>query len=82
MYYEGWRPSETPTRERRLDDFLAYAESILGTESGLDPFDAVRAGFAAIAWSISSIEVLKLIDSLPHDLRVLWPDYMLARLAS
>jgi uncharacterized protein (DUF2267 family) len=82
VFYEGWRPAETPTRERRLDDFLAYAESILGSRSGLDPADAVRAGFAAIAWSVSAAEVLKLIDALPQELKSLWPDYMFARLAS
>jgi len=82
VFYEGWRPAETPTRERRLDDFLAYVESLLGPKSGLDPADAVRAGFAAIAWSVSSAEVLKLINILPQDLKCLWPDYMFARLAS
>src|SRR5262245_7754575 len=82
VFYEGWRPAETPTRERRLDDFVAYVESILGHRSGLDPADAVRAGFAAVAWSVSSAEVLKLIDALPHDLRALWPDYMYTKLAS
>ena len=82
VFYEGWLPAETPTRERRLDDFLAYVESILGSKSGLAPADAVRAGFAAIAWSVSAAEVLKLIDALPHELRGLWPDYMFARLAS
>ena len=82
VFYEGWRPAETPTRERRLDDFLAYVESILGSKSGLDPADAVRAGFAAIAWSVSPAEVLRLIDVLPYELKSLWPDYMFAKLAS
>ena len=82
VFYEGWEPLETPTRERRLDDFLAYVESILGSRSGLDPADAVRAGFAAIGWSVSSTEVLKLIDVLPQELRNLWPDYMFTKLAS
>ena len=82
VFYEGWRPSETPTRERRLDDFLAYVESILGSKSGLDAGEALRAGFAAIAWSVSPAEVLKLINVLPRELRVLWPDYLFARLAS
>jgi len=82
VFYEGWRPSETPTRERRLDDFVAYVESILGPKSVLDPYEAVRAGFAAIAWSVSFTEVLKLINVLPQDLKCLWPDYMFARLAS
>ena len=80
VFYEGWHPCETPTRERRLDDFLAYVESILGSKSGLDPCEAVRAGFAAIAWCVSFTEVLKLMSVLPHDLRVLWPDYLFARL--
>ena len=82
VFYEGWQPWETPTRERRLDDFVAYVESLLGPRSGLDPADAVRAGFAAIASSVSSAEVLKLIDIMPSDLKSLWPDYLFVSLAS
>jgi uncharacterized protein (DUF2267 family) len=82
VFYEGWRPSETPTRERRLDDFLAYVESMLGPGTGLDPTDALRASFAAIAESIPFAEVLKLVNVLPRDLRILWPGYMFAKMAS
>jgi uncharacterized protein (DUF2267 family) len=82
VFYEGWRPSETPTRERRLDDFLAYVESMLGPRTGLDPADAVRASFAAIVESISFTEVLKLVNILPRELRILWPEYMFAKMAS
>ena len=82
VFYEGWRPSETPTRERRLDDFLAYVESLLGPNAGVDPADALRASFAAIAESISFAEVLKLVNILPRDLRIMWPGYMFAKMAS
>ena len=82
VYYEGWRPSETPTRERRLDDFLAYVESMLGHNTGIDPGDALRASFAAIAESLTFTEVLKLVNVLPRDLRVMWPGYMFAKMAS
>jgi len=82
VYYEGWRPSETPTRERRLDDFLAYVESMLGSKTGVDPADALRASFAAIAELIPFTEVIKLVNVLPRDLRVLWPAYMFGELAA
>ena len=82
VFYEGWQPSETPTRERRLDDFLAYVESLLGPNTGIDPADALRASFPAIAESISFTEVLKLVNTLPRDLRILWPGYMFAKMAS
>jgi uncharacterized protein (DUF2267 family) len=82
VFYEGWQPSETPTRERRLDDFLAYVESLLGPKTGIDPADALRASFAAIAESVSFREVLKLVNILPRDLRILWPGYMFAKMAS
>jgi uncharacterized protein (DUF2267 family) len=82
VFYEGWQPSETPTRERRLDDFLAYVESLLGPKTGIDPADALRASFAAIAESVSFTEVLKLVNILPRDLRILWPGYMFAKMAS
>ena len=80
VYYEGWRPSETPTRERRLDDFLAYVESMLGCRTGLDPADALRASFAAIAESVPFAEVVKLVNVLPRDLRILWPGYMFGKM--
>lgn len=76
VYYEGWRPSETPTRERRLDDFLAYVESLLGPKNGLDPAEALRASFTAIAESMPFAEVIKLVNILPRDLKVLWPGYL------
>lgn len=82
VFYEGWRPSETPTHERRLDDFLAYVESLLGSRTDIDPADALRASFAAIAESISFMEVLKLVNLLPRDLRILWPGCLFAKMAS
>lgn len=76
IYYEGWRPSETPTRERRLDDFLAYVESLLGSRNGIDPTEAVQSSFAAIAECVPFSEVVKLVNVLPRELKVLWPEYM------
>ena len=46
VFYEGWRPSETPIRERRLDDFLAYVEWLLGSNRSVEPAEALRASFA------------------------------------
>ena len=80
VYYEGWRPSETPTRERRLDDFLAYVESLLDSRTGVDSADALRASFAAIAESVPFTEVTKLINVLPRDLKVLWPAHMFGKM--
>lgn len=80
VYYEGWRPSETPTRERRLDDFLAYVESLLDTRSGIDPAEALRASFAAIAELLPFSEVIKIVNLLPRDLKILWPGYMFGKM--
>ena len=76
VYYDGWCPSETPTRERRLDDFLAYVESMLAPHTGIDPADASRASFAAVAESLPFMETRKLVNALPRSLRVLWPASM------
>jgi uncharacterized protein (DUF2267 family) len=80
VYYEGWRPSETPTRERRLDDFLAYVESMLGSKTAVDPADALHATFAAIAESVPFTEVIKLVNVLPRELKALWPEYKFEKL--
>ena len=82
VFYEGWEPSETPIRERRLDDFLAYVESMLGPNAGIDPAEALSATFAAIAESVPFPEVLKLVNVLPRDLKALWPGHLFGKVSS
>jgi len=73
LYYEGWRPAGTPTRERHLEDFLDHVASMLPARSGLSPADAAMASFAAVTECVAHPETLKLMAMLPEEIRPLWP---------
>jgi uncharacterized protein (DUF2267 family) len=68
-YYEGWRPSTTPSHGRHIDDFLETVALELPVQWPVDPEDAARATFAALGSSIDSGEVLKLLRLLPAEIR-------------
>jgi uncharacterized protein (DUF2267 family) len=76
LYYEGWQPVRTPTRERHLEDFLDHVGSLLPARSDLSSADAAIATFVAIAECIPYPEVVKLLNMLPHEIRPLWPSYL------
>jgi uncharacterized protein (DUF2267 family) len=72
-YYENWKPSRTPTRERRLEDFLDHVASYLPNEDAIAPSEAAQAGFAVLAECLDPGEADKLLAILPGDVRHLWP---------
>jgi uncharacterized protein (DUF2267 family) len=76
-YYEGWRPSSTPTRERHLDDFIDHVKSELPSASTINPAEAARACFSAMSQCLDRGEMTKLKGILPHEVLNLWPDSML-----
>jgi uncharacterized protein (DUF2267 family) len=72
-YYEGWRLSETPSRERHMEDFLDRIEANLPRNSQIDAADCARATFSALAKCLDGGEVEKLTRLLPAEIRSLWP---------
>ena len=73
FYYEGWRPSDTPTKERHVKDFLERVRNELQRGTQIDPDKAVRAVFEVMCDKLDPGEVEKLIRIFPEDLRTLWP---------
>jgi uncharacterized protein (DUF2267 family) len=72
IYYEGWRPSATPTKERTRKAFLARVEEELrGTD--VDAELACRAVFDLLASRISPDEGAEVACALPEEFRDLWP---------
>jgi uncharacterized protein (DUF2267 family) len=78
-YFEGWRPSETPQRFRTQEDFF---ENIRREMRDTTPLfrerceDAVAASLTVIARYVDAGTSGKLMDTLPRELRALWPAYM------
>ncbi|HYM32203.1 MAG TPA: DUF2267 domain-containing protein [Candidatus Cybelea sp.] len=73
LYYEGWRPSGTPTRERHLDEFVDHVASMLPARSELDPEAVGRVVFGVLAEHLDHGEIVKVMRMLPRQVRGLWP---------
>jgi uncharacterized protein (DUF2267 family) len=72
-YYEGWRLTDTPTRERHAAEFLNHIDASLPRNSQFDASEAARATFHVLSACIDAGEVEKVKRVLPAELRTLWP---------
>jgi uncharacterized protein (DUF2267 family) len=79
LYYEGWHMAHTPTRTRRLMDFIDDIEQDARQDFGPNREEMVRAAFQTIADHIDAGEVDKLIKAFPEDLKSLWEEEFAAK---
>ncbi len=77
VFYEGWRPTETPTRERHLEQFIDHVGAELPDEVRAEAGEAARACFTVMSQCLDRGEMKKLRGMLPHEVLNLWPDSLL-----
>ena len=70
-YYEDWRLSDTPTRERHVDGFLAHIDANLPRNAQIGAGEAARATFEGLMECLDGGEVEKLMRLLPTEIRSL-----------
>lgn len=74
IYYEGWHLAGTPRKERHAEQFLAHVEKDMRADvRDVDAERIVRAVFALLTERISPGEIEDLRNTLPEDIRKLWP---------
>ena len=74
VYYEGWKPSTNPARERSKQDFLdSISVEMRDWVLEEDPEQDARAVFRVIQKKISAGEVLDVQHLLPEPVRNMWP---------
>jgi len=73
IYYDGWHPSATPTKERHKQQFLDHVRKELRTGTPIDPEVAIGAVLAVVSEKTSAGEAVKLARLFPKDMRELWP---------
>jgi uncharacterized protein (DUF2267 family) len=74
VYYEGWRPSDSPTRERTREEFLAAVlRRFRATPDGFDPEHAARSVFRLLERRVSAGEIEDVRNMLPKEVQELWP---------
>jgi uncharacterized protein (DUF2267 family) len=72
IYYEGWHPAGKPEKIRSRAEFLTRIVAHL-RKSPIEPHDAAIAVFQVLEKHVSSGEINDVIETLPEEIRILWP---------
>ncbi len=73
LYYEGWRPFDTPIKVRHLEDFLQMVEQEFGPDPSVDPLSITEAVLAVLTNKITQGEVEDVRSNMPEEIRRIWP---------
>ena len=73
FYYEGWKVSGKPVRERHKEDFLAHVGAAFRGDDTVDPEKMTRAVFKVLSQHITEGETKDIKGLLPAGVRKLWP---------
>lgn len=73
LYYEGWRMSGTPTKERHEAQFIAHVQEMLPNEDEAETKRGICATLDLLSSRIDHGEAIKLVLMFPLEMRDLWP---------
>ena len=74
LFYDQWHPAGKPEKERRAEEFVARVGAELSNLRPVNAEQATRAVFTVINLHVSAGQVEKIRQSLPEDIRRLWPE--------
>lgn len=72
FYYEGWRPTGKPVKERHREEFLSHIEEALDRWEFGPAEDVARSVFQVLAHRISEGEMEDVRQILPKEIRELF----------
>jgi uncharacterized protein (DUF2267 family) len=73
VYYEGWKLSGKPVKERHKSEFLDHISAAFREDDTVDPEKVMRAFFKVLTRHISRGEMENVKHLLPKSLQELWP---------
>lgn len=73
IYFEGWKPKETPVWDRRKEEFVARIKEAFRDDGLDDPDEAIAAVFSVLERHVSRGEIEEVRNSMKKSLRALWP---------
>lgn len=73
IYYEGWNPAKSPSRERSQEEFLSHISENLSELRDGDPAEVTQAVCKVISRRVTKGEVDHIKANLPKDIQTLWP---------
>ena len=74
MFFEGWRPSHTPVRDRNVTHFINAIEDQVGDVLGWRGAADIAAVFLTLDDKVSEGEIRDVKAGLPRAIREMWPD--------
>lgn len=72
IYYDEWKPSVTPVKDRHIDDFLAHIKEKYRADGLVDMEKTARAVFTVLKRKITEGEIKDVKGMLPDELKTLW----------
>ena len=73
IYFEGWKPLETPVWNRKKEDFIKRIQEAFADDLLNDPDEAVAAVFRLLDRHVTHGEIEDIRNSMKKPLRELWP---------
>jgi uncharacterized protein (DUF2267 family) len=73
FYYEGWKPSTTPKKQRSLEAFLQGMQPLPTLKGEISVEQALRSVFLMLDHRISEGEIADVRQAMPEEVRDLWP---------
>jgi len=73
LYFDGWKPQDTPVTERKKEDFVARIENDLKQDMPNNADAAIRAVFRLLDRHISHGEIVQVRSAMKKALQDLWP---------
>ncbi len=73
FYYEGWKPSMAPNKERTRQAFLDSVSESLRNNKTVDPLRAVETTFELLNRQISPGELQDVKQMMPAEVAEMWP---------
>lgn len=74
VFYDQWKPATNPVKDRAAQTMLDRIQHAFRTDPLSDPEMAVGAVFALLAEKVTPGEIAQVRQSLPPQIRALWPD--------
>ena len=75
FYYEGWKPSTTPKKQRSLEAFLEGMQPLPTLKGEISAEQALRSVFLMLDHRISEGEIADVRQAMPEEIRRLWPTH-------
>lgn len=75
FYYENWKPSSVPVKDRTKDEFLGHIRDYMqDVDPQIDAQHSAEAIFSVLSKNISEGEIDEVKQALPEELRDLWKE--------